>query len=125
MLKICSISEYSSFVLGILTLIAWIFKSKENKIWFSWTSCLHAIGFWSFGRLNCVGRIICCDWLYQCVIDVHFRREWYQYFGVFSLIFLAGSFMLNHYTFVVTELPKGSKTDFELLSTRLMRIFGS
>ena len=33
--------------------------------------------------------------------------------------------MLNHYTFVVTELPKGSKTDFELLSTRLMRIFGS
>lgn len=41
------------------------------------------------------------------------------------MIWLAGSFMLNHYTFVVAELPKGSKTDTELHSSRVMRIFGS
>lgn len=41
------------------------------------------------------------------------------------MIFLAGSFMLNHYTFVVANLPKGSSSDFELVATRLMRIFGS
>lgn len=32
-------------VLGILMLIAWIFKGKEHKIWFSWTSMFHAIAF--------------------------------------------------------------------------------
>lgn len=113
------------FVLGILTLIAWIFKSKENKIWFSWTSCLHAIGFGLLAGLIVWGGLSAAIGSINALFDVHFRREWYQYFGVFSLIFLAGSFMLNHYTFVVAELPKGSKTDFELLSTRLMRIFGS
>lgn len=61
----------------------------------------------------------------EALFDLDFDRKWYQYFGVFSLIFLAGSFILNHYTFVVAELPKGSKSDFELFSTRLMRIFGS
>ena len=113
------------FMLGILTLIAWIFKSKENKIWFSWTSCLHAIGFGLLAGLIVWGGLSAAIGSINALFDVHFRREWYQYFGVFSLIFLAGSFMLNHYTFVVAELPKGSKTDFELLSTRLMRIFGS
>lgn len=112
-------------VLGILTLIAWIFKSKENKIWFSWTSWLHGIVFWVLAGLIVWGGLSAALGSINALFDIDFNRKWYQYFGVFSLIFLAGSFILNHYTFVVAELPKGSKSDFELFSTRLMRIFGS
>lgn len=112
-------------VLGILALVAWIFKSKENKIRFSWTSMLHAIGFGFLAGLIVWGGLSGALGSIEALFDVDFNRKWYQYFGVFSLIFLAGSFILNHYTFVVTELPKGSKSDFELFSTRLMRIFGS
>ncbi len=112
-------------VLGILTLIAWIFKSKENKIWFSWTSILQAILFGGLAGLIVWGGLSAALGSINALFDIDFNRKWYQYFGVFSLIFLAGSFILNHYTFVVAELPKGSKSDFELFSTRLMRIFGS
>ncbi len=112
-------------VLGILTLIAWIFKSKENKIWFSWTSILQAILFGGLAGLIVWGGLSAALGSINALFDIDFNRKWYQYFGVFSLILLAGSFILNHYTFVVAELPKGSKSDFELFSTRLMRIFGS
>ncbi len=112
-------------MLGILTLIAWIFKSKENKIWFSWTSILQAILFGGLAGLIVWGGLSAALGSINALFDIDFNRKWYQYFGVFSLILLAGSFILNHYTFVVAELPKGSKSDFELFSTRLMRIFGS
>lgn len=32
-------------VLGILTLLAWIFRKREEKIWFSWTSLLQSLVF--------------------------------------------------------------------------------
>jgi len=41
------------------------------------------------------------------------------------MFLLAGSFMINYYSSVTEYLPKGSHSEFELQSTRLMKIFGS
>lgn len=112
-------------VLGILMLIAWIFKSKEKKIWFSWTILLQSLVFGALAGAVVWGGLSGALGSIEALFDIDFKRKWYQYFGVFSLIFLAGSFALNHYTFAVTDLPKGSEEDIELQDSRMRRIFGA
>ncbi|PZM85645.1 MAG: hypothetical protein DLD55_06335, partial [candidate division SR1 bacterium] len=109
-------------VLGILMLIAWIFKSKEKKIWFSWTILLQSLVFGALAGAVVWGGLSGALGSIEALFDIDFKRKWYQYFGVFSLIFLAGSFALNHYTFAVTDLPKGSEEDIELQDSRMRRI---
>lgn len=41
------------------------------------------------------------------------------------MIFLTGSFALNHYLLEVSSLPKGNDSDITIESSRVMRIFGT
>lgn len=41
------------------------------------------------------------------------------------MVFLTGSFALNHYTFSVTALPKGNEEGIQLQDSRVRRIFGA
>lgn len=61
----------------------------------------------------------------EALFDIDVSWRWYQYFGAFSLIFLAGSFMLNHYTFSLLALPKDENSDFVLGNSRVRKVFGS
>lgn len=110
-------------MLGILFLLAMIFKKQETKIWFSWSSLLQALSLGILAGLIVWGGLSGALQAINALFDLDIYWKWYQYFGVFSMIFLAGSFMINHYTFVVTDLSKGDKSDFSLVSTRLMKIF--
>ena len=112
-------------ILGILTLIARIFRQKEHKIWFSRTSLLHSVGFWLLAGLIVWGGLSGALGSISELFDVDINRQWYAYFGTFSMFLLAGSFMINYYSSVTEYLPKGSHSEFELQSTRLMKIFGS
>lgn len=112
-------------ILGILTLIARIFRQKEHKIWFSRTSLLHSVGFWLLAGLIVWGGLSGALGSISELFDVDINRKWYEYFGTFSMFLLAGSFMINYYSSVTEYLPKGSHSEFELQSTRLMKIFGS
>lgn len=112
-------------ILGILTLIARIFRQKEHKIWFSRTSLLHSVGFWLLAGLIVWGGLSGALGSISELFDVDINRKWYAYFGTFSMFLLAGSFMINYYSSVTEYLPKGSHSEFELQSTRLMKIFGS
>lgn len=112
-------------ILGILTLIARIFRQKEHKIWFSRTSLLHSVGFWLLAGLIVWGGLSGTLGSISALFDVDINRKWHAYFGTFSMFLLAGSFMINYYSSVTEYLPKGSHSEFELQSTRLMKIFGS
>lgn len=112
-------------ILGILTLIARIFRQKEHKIWFSRTSLLHSVGFWLLAGLIVWGGLSGTLGSISALFDVDINRKWHAYFGTFSMFLLAGSFMINYYSSVTEYLPKGSHSEFELHSTRLMKIFGS
>lgn len=112
-------------ILGILTLIARIFRQKEHKIWFSRTSLLHSVGFWLLAGLIVWGGLSGALGSISELFDVDINRKWYEYFWTFSMFLLAGSFMINYYSSVTEYLPKGSHSEFELQSTRLMKIFGS
>lgn len=112
-------------ILGILTLIARIFRQKEHKIWFSRTSLLHSVGFWLLAGLIVWGGLSGALGSISALFDVDINRKWYAYFWTFSMFLLAGSFMINYYSSVTEYLPKGSHSEFELQSTRLMKIFGS
>ena len=112
-------------ILGILTLIARIFRQKEHKIWFSRTSLLHSVGFWLLAGLIVWGGLSGTLGSISALFDVDINRKWYEYFWTFSMFLLAGSFMINYYSSVTEYLPKGSHSEFELQSTRLMKIFGS
>lgn len=112
-------------ILGILTLIARIFRQKEHKIWFSRTSLLHSVGFWLLAGLIVWGGLSGTLGSISTLFDVDINRKWHAYFGTFSMFLLAGSFMINYYSSVTEYLPKGSHSEFELHSTRLMKIFGS
>ena len=112
-------------ILGILTLIARIFRQKEHKIWFSRTSLLHSVGFWLLAGLIVWGGLSGALGSIGELFDVDINRKWYEYFWTFSMFLLAGSFMINYYSSVTEYLPKGSHSEFELQSTRLMKIFGS
>lgn len=112
-------------ILGILTLVARIFRQKEHKIWFSRTSLLHSVGFWLLAGLIVWGGLSGALGSISELFDVDINRKWYEYFWTFSMFLLAGSFMINYYSSVTEYLPKGSHSEFELQSTRLMKIFGS
>ena len=112
-------------ILGILTLIARIFRQKEHKIWFSRTNLLHSVGFWLLAGLIVWGGLSGALGSISALFDVDINRKWYEYFWTFSMFLLAGSFMINYYSSVTEYLPKGSHSEFELQSTRLMKIFGS
>ena len=112
-------------IVGILTLIARIFRQKEHKIWFSRTSLLHSVGFWLLAGLIVWGGLSGALGSISALFDVDINRKWYAYFWTFSMFLLAGSFMINYYSSVTEYLPKGSHSEFELQSTRLMKIFGS
>ena len=112
-------------IVGILTLIARIFRQKEHKIWFSRTSLLHSVGFWLLAGLIVWGGLSGALGSISTLFDVDINRKWYGYFWTFSMFLLAGSFMINYYSSVTEHLPKGSHSEFELQSTRLMKIFGS
>ncbi|MDO4713176.1 MAG: DUF4153 domain-containing protein [bacterium] len=112
-------------VVGILTLLAWIFRQREEKIWFSWTTLLQSLVFGALAGAVVWGGLSGALGSIEALFDVDVHRRWYQYFGVFGMIFLAGSFALNHYTFAVTDLPKGSEEGIVLQDSRVRRIFGA
>lgn len=101
-------------MLGIFALIVCQFRKQESKTWFSWTSVLQSVVFGFLAGLIVWGGLSGALASIEALFDVDFSRKWYPYFGFFSMVFLAGSFILNHYVFTISRLPKDLETDVEI-----------
>lgn len=110
---------------GVFVFQAWRFRSHENKIWFSWSGIVQSVIFGVLAGLIVWGGLSGALGSVQALFDVDVSYKRYSYFWAFSMVMLAGSFMLNHYIFSTLELPNEANKAIEIPLSRTRTIFWS
>lgn len=104
--------------LWVILQSAFLLKVSEEDIRIDWSNIIKSLGFWFLAGLIVRWGLSWALASIEALFDIDFSYHWYTYFGAFSMILLAGSFVLNYYL-ISTEASA------IILPSRIRKIFWS